>query len=94
MEEVIFNFKDLIIILGILVPIAGTFAVFKYRQNVIEKRIEKQEMRFDKFKDTIYEKINDLVETTHKIELNVKGVEACVHKAVLQSIGELIKKMK
>ena len=94
MDNLIFTVSDLISIAVIAIPVAITFGILKYRQNVIERKVEKNEIRIEKIKETMYSKIDELVENTHKIQLDMKGLETGIQKTVIDSIGKLINKIK
>lgn len=97
--DLTFTVKDLIIIMGVTVPMILGFVALKWRVNTIEGAVKLNSKKHSDFKDHVYKKFDEQAKTEkeinehlHKIELCMSKLENNIYKSVLDAIGKLFPK--
>ncbi len=81
-----FTLKDLIMLLGILIPFVVGVAYLKWKQNHMETRLNKQEEKHDGFKSHIYNKLDESNNTLHNIELSMEKMKTEFLQTIINAL--------
>jgi len=100
MSELIFTLKDLIIAGSVFIPAITSILYMKWKQNVLEGRINeiqkrhedfknKIEEKHDNFKTYIYDQLNKNGERLHQIELSIANLKTEFLQTILEAINKI-----
>lgn len=89
MTELTFTLKDLIIFGAIIVPAMTGILYMKWKQNVLESRINKVEEKHDDFKKHIYSKLDENCANLHRIELSIANLKTEFLQIILEALAKI-----
>ncbi len=96
--DLTFTVKDLIIIIGFLIPMIMGFVALKWRVNKIENDVKDNRQHYSDFKEHVYKKFDDVSKTEKEISRHLNNIEIAlvkiennVYKSILDAVGKLYK---